>query len=60
VIWVQLVLGLIAAGATVAAAWYARDAARFGKSAEAQLLMFFSSSPRSSSTRVCSTRRNTV
>jgi len=33
VIWVQLVLGLIAAGATVAAAWYARDAARFGKSA---------------------------
>ncbi len=32
-IWVQLILGVIAAGATVAAAWYARDAARFGRSA---------------------------
>jgi hypothetical protein len=35
-IWVQVVLGVIAAGATAAAAWYARDAARFGqKAAEA-------------------------
>lgn len=32
-IWIQLILGVIAAGATAAAAWYARDAARFGKSA---------------------------
>jgi hypothetical protein len=27
-IWLQLVLGLIATGATIAAAWYARDGER--------------------------------
>jgi hypothetical protein len=32
-IWVQLALGLIAAGATVVAAWYAREAAKVGGAA---------------------------
>lgn len=32
-IWVQLALGIVAAGATVLAAWYAREAARVGRAA---------------------------